>query len=67
MAKAFKILGILEDDETASSSFYPSHFSMRYQTGLKLTKGTTLDTELMVIMDRGYLENPTEQDALPNE
>lgn len=58
VAKAFKILGILEDDDTSSAKFYPSHFSSKYDDFLKKTKGTTLDSELLVIMDQDDLLNP---------
>lgn len=67
VAKAFKILGILEDDNTSSAKFYPSHFSTKYDSFLKLTKGTALEPELMVIMDREDLVNAADSEALPNE
>lgn len=37
VAKAFKILGIIEDNDTSSAKFYPSHFSSKYDSFLKLT------------------------------
>merc|ERR550537_1118450 len=44
VAKAYKILGILEDDNTSSAKFYPGHFSAKYEGFLKLTAGTTLES-----------------------
>ena len=67
VAKAFKILGILEDDDTSSAKFFPSSFSARYDSSLKLTSGTTLDSELMVIMDRDDLADVAEDEELPQD
>lgn len=50
VAKAFKVLGILEADETASSQFYPHHFSARGDSFLRLTEGTTLGPEMEIIV-----------------
>jgi len=36
VAKAFKIAGVLEDDETACSRFMPASFSAKGQNFLKL-------------------------------
>jgi hypothetical protein len=43
VAKAFKILGIIEADEIACSQFYPHHFSAKGDSFLKLTQGTKID------------------------
>lgn len=45
LAKAFKILGVIEDDDTSCTQFYPHHFSSRGDSFLKLTKGTTIENE----------------------
>ena len=37
VAKSFKILGIMADDDVASSMFYPHHFSALGDSGLNLT------------------------------
>lgn len=67
VAKAFKILGILEDDGTSSAKFYPSHFSTKYDSFMKLTKGTSVESELLVIMDRDDLVNVDEKMALKDD
>ena len=67
VAKAFKILGILEDDDTSSAKFYPSHFSTKYDSFLKLTEGTSIESELLVIMDRDDLVNVDEKTALKDD
>jgi len=40
VAKAFKVLGIIKNDEISSAQFYPHHFCMRGDSFLKLTDGT---------------------------
>ena len=45
VAKAFKCLGIIEDDDKSSSQYYPHHFSSRGDAVLKLTPGTTIEDE----------------------
>ena len=55
VAKAYKILGILEDDNKSSAKYYPSHFSSKYQNCLKFTEGTSMDSELLIIMERDDL------------
>jgi len=40
LAKAFKILGIMEDDDTSCTQFYPQHFTEHGDSFLKLTEGT---------------------------
>lgn len=67
VAKAYKILGIIEDDNKSSAKYFPSHFSSMYQNALKLTEGTTMDHELLVIMDREDLLNTNDSDKLPHD
>lgn len=40
---------------------------MKREDQLKLTSGTTIDSELMVIVDRNDLVNPNEAEILPND
>ena len=67
VAKAYKILGILENDSKSSSKYFPAHFTTKNQGLLKFTKGTSIDSELLVIMNREDLINTTDFDALPND
>ena len=43
VAKAFKLLGVIQDDETSCTQFYPHHFSAKGDSFLKLTPGTTIE------------------------
>lgn len=52
VAKAFKVLGIIEDDETASSSFLPGHFSHLNDKLVKYTKGTKLEDEVQILIQQ---------------
>ena len=45
VAKAFKCLGVIEDDETSCARFYPHHFASRGDSGMKLTPGTHIEPE----------------------
>ena len=45
VAKAFKVLGVIESDSTSCSSFYPSHFSKKGQPYLKLREDTVIEQE----------------------
>ena len=49
VAKAFKIAGVLEDDDTACSRFMPASFSAKGQNFLKLNKGVEIEEELLVL------------------
>jgi hypothetical protein len=40
VAKSFKILGIMVDDEISCSKFYPHHFTALGDDALNLTPGT---------------------------
>ena len=55
VAKAFKCLGIIEDDDTSCTQFYPGTFSAKGDSFLKLTPGTTIDSELQIIMNKDEL------------
>ena len=62
VAKAYKILGIIEDDNRSCSKYFPSHFTTKNQDMLHFTQGTTMDSELLVIMNREDLVNTTDYD-----
>ena len=49
VAKAFKIAGVLEDDDTACSRFMPASFSAKGQHFLKLKEGTEIEEEMLVL------------------
>lgn len=67
VAKAFKILGILENDDKSSAKYFPGDFSMKQEGNMNLTRGTTVDPELMVIVDRNDLVNPNNKDMLQDD
>jgi len=50
VAKAFKVLGIIEDNDIACSQVMPHHFSAIGDKVLKLTPGTKFEEELQVIV-----------------
>ena len=50
VAKAFKTLGIMVDNNTACSQFYPHHFGARGESILKLTQNTEIEPEMQVIL-----------------
>ena len=50
VAKAFKTLGILVDNNTSCSQFYPHHFGARGDSFLKLTDKTIIESEMQVIL-----------------
>ena len=66
VAKAFKLLGIIEDDELSCTQFYPNHFSSKGDKFLKLTKGTTIEEQMQVILDQDDMMDTT-ADILPDE
>lgn len=52
VARAYRELGIMEEDERLSSMFIPQHFSSNYSLNdeyLKLTSGITMDKERVVV------------------
>ena len=48
VAKAFKILGVIENDKTSCTRFYPKHFSEEGDSFLKLQSGVSIDAEKVV-------------------
>ena len=46
VAKSFKILGIMENDDISCSQFFPHHFSALGDPALNLTEGTWIEDEM---------------------
>jgi len=68
VAKAFKMLGVIEDDDTSCTRFFPSNFSSRGDSFLKLTEGTSIEQEQHVIMDNYELLDMNEtMESLPDD
>lgn len=67
VAKAFKCLGIIEDDDINCARFYPHNFSSRGDQMLKLTLGTSISEEQQVIVDENDLNNDDILESLPEE
>jgi hypothetical protein len=57
VAKAFKLLGIIEDNETSCTQFWPLHFSSKGEQFLKMTPGSWIDSEMQIISDEKTLED----------
>lgn len=50
VAKAFKIMGVIEDDEMSCTQFYPHHFSEKGQDFLRVTHGCKIHPEIQIII-----------------
>ncbi len=50
IAKAYKVLGIIEDDDKASSNFFPGSFSSK-SSALKFKSGMYLEQELNIVVE----------------
>ena len=50
VAKAFKLLGIIEDDGTSCAQFYPGHFASAGDKFLKLNPGVIIENEMQVVV-----------------
>ena len=50
VAKAFKILKIIEDDDISCTTYFPAHFGSKHDSKLKLTAGTTIESEMQIIV-----------------
>tara|TARA_B110000285_G_C15031573_1_gene567059 strand:+ start:1047 stop:1241 length:195 start_codon:yes stop_codon:yes gene_type:complete len=46
VAKSFKFLGIMEDDDVSCAQFYPHHFSALGEDALNLTPDTHIEEEM---------------------
>ena len=66
VAKAFKLLGVIEDDETSCTQFWPHHFSSKGDKFLKLTEGTTIEGEMQIVTDESFL-NDTSVEIIPDD
>ena len=51
VAKSFKCLGVIENDEKSCSQYHPVHFSQPGDKVLKLTAGTSIDEEKMISIE----------------
>lgn len=51
VAKAFKLLGVILEDDISCTQFYPHHFSSRGDSFLKLTVGTKIEPEMQIIVN----------------
>lgn len=60
VAKAYKILGVMVDDDRPCAQFYPSHFSSKNSSILHLTHNASLGRELNVFI------NPTKPEKQPD-
>eukprot|EP00356_Strombidium_inclinatum_P005347 CAMPEP_0170484486 /NCGR_PEP_ID=MMETSP0208-20121228/3945_1 /TAXON_ID=197538 /ORGANISM="Strombidium inclinatum, Strain S3" /LENGTH=161 /DNA_ID=CAMNT_0010757827 /DNA_START=1451 /DNA_END=1936 /DNA_ORIENTATION=+ len=51
IAKAYKLLGVIENDDTPCQRFFPHHFSSSGDKSLKLTEGSRMEEELQLILE----------------
>lgn len=51
VAKGFKIIGVILDDQTSSTQFMPGSFADEGCHVLKLTPGTSLGADQVVMID----------------
>ena len=51
IAKAYKVLGFIEDDETSCAQFYPNPFSEKGDSFLKLMDDVEIGPEMQIIID----------------
>ena len=56
VAKAFKVLGVTQNDKTSCAKYYPSHFSIKHDKVLNLNYGTEIKDEQMIIIDDEQLD-----------
>lgn len=56
VAKAFKIAGIMQDDEKSCTQYMPGSFSDDGCHELKLTEGVTMETDKVVIIESEKVE-----------
>lgn len=66
VAKAYKILGIIEDDNVSCTQYMPGSFSQKGDKVLKLCPDVSIEHEKLVIMEREDL-NSEFNEALPDE
>lgn len=53
VAKAYKVLGVMVDDDRPCCQFYPSHFSSKNSHVLNLTHNASLGRELNIFIEGG--------------
>ncbi len=51
IAKAYKVLGVIEDDDKSCAKFYPGCFSSKNNNTLRFKPGMNLESELNIIID----------------
>ncbi len=61
VAKTYKVLGFMIQDDRPSSFFYPSHFSSKYCKQLNLSPGVTIGRELNIYIDPSTVEKEDNQ------
>ena len=54
VAKAFKTLGIILDDDTSCTQFYPAHFTSVADSFLKKSPGVSIEEEKVILLDRNF-------------
>lgn len=59
MAKAFKILDIIVKDDNSCSNFLPYDFSKKSDSVLKLTPGTYIQEDQLIILE---FSNPVDEE-----
>ena len=57
IAKIFKVIGTIEDDDISCAQYYPHNFTARGDSFLKLTKGTSIGPELQILIDKEDEDN----------
>lgn len=65
-AKAYKLMGVIEDDNTSSTQFFPGTFTSKHDSFLKLKPGVSIEGEQLVIVHREDLESEL-QNKLPDD
>ena len=54
VAKAFKTLNIIENDDTSCTLFYPGHFSHSGEAFLRFNPKTGLENEKVICLDDDF-------------
>lgn len=61
IAKAFKVLGVIEDDEKSCATFFPQSFSSKGGQALKMMPGMQLGPELNIVVKLNPRQSEEEQ------
>ena len=54
MAKAHKLIGVIENDETSCATFFPVHFTSSGDSSVKLMKDVKIEKEQVILLDDKY-------------